>query len=496
MKIKKLVVLSLLFLGFSSCDDQLDIVQPSEINEAVIFSSIPTFRNALNTVYASFPYQNTMIFNAVWTDEIKIGLTNGGQGITNGEHGYVLNDQSGDAGSIWNSHHRMINLANRVIVGAPSVPVTSPAEEAQVKDIVAQARFLRALTLIQVMPYFTTDLADNAALSIIAFEDVPQTTAKRPRSTNGEVYAIIEADLTYAEANLATRTGDDALRFANLNGCKAIRARMALYRKQYPQAQQLAQDLIDVVPLSPRAQYTAMWSDANNNERIFFIARQVGNASFSGLFSNVGPGIGKNNWYEMGRGLFEKYAMNDIRRSAFTGLNDNSNVSTLGISSVSPNPNTDPAYRENDQICINKYPGKSNVPYLADFKIFRVAEMYMIKAEAQIAQNNLSGAAETLKAVRDARHTTVQPLPNYGSQQAAYQDLLLERRKEFCFEAMRYIDIKRLGQVANVTFDRFFRDCAINNSCTPPAPGDHRFTMPIPNSERNANPNVVQNPNY
>ncbi len=496
MKIKKIVVLSLILFGVYSCEDQLDIVQPSEINADVIFSDVATFRNALNSVYASFPYTNTMIFNAVWTDEVKIGFTNGGQGITDGSHGYVLNDQSGDAQSIWNTHHRILNLANRVIVGSATVPATTPANEAIVRDIVAQARFLRALTLIQVLPYFTTDLADDSALGIISFEDVPPTTAKLPRSTNGEIYALITADLTYAEANLATRTGADLLRFANVNACKAVRARMALYRKQYPLAQQLAQDLINVVPLSPRAEYSAMWTDANNNERIFFIARQAGNASFSGLFSNVGPGIDKNNWYEMSRGLFSKYAMNDIRRSAFTGLNDNSNTSTLGISSVSSSPDTDPNYRLNDQVCIYKYPGKSSVPYLADFKIFRVAEMYMIKAEAQIAQNNLSGAAETLKLVKDARHATAQVLPTYASQQDAYQDLLLERRKEFCFEGMRYIDIKRLGVAANVSFDRFSRDCAINNSCTPPTPGDHRFTMPIPNSERNANPNVVQNPNY
>jgi hypothetical protein len=501
MKARKIIALSLLVLGFGfhSCEDQLDITQPGEINEQVIFGSMTTFQNALNAVYGAFPYTNTVNFNSVWTDEVKLGLTNGGQGIGDGSWGYVLTDQSGFAASLWNSHHRVINLANRVIVGSSSVPAPTDADQTRVADMVAQARFLRALALIQVLPYFTTDLADDNALGIIAFEDVPSVVDKRPRTANGATYQIITQDLDFAEANLATRTGADALRFANVNGCKAIRARMAIYRKQYANALSFAQELITAVPLSPRGQYGAMWTDANQNERIFFFARQVGDASFGGIWSNVGPGINNNNWYEMGRGLFEKYANNDIRRFVFAGLPGDPDYVIPPfpqISSLSTDPDTDPDYRVTDQICIYKYPGKNNTPYLADHKIFRVAEMHLIKAEAQVGLSQLGDAALTLKTLRDARHSAPTQLPSFASQQQAYADVLLERRKELCFEAQRYIDVKRLGPLANQTFDRFFRDCALNLSCTPPAATDYRLTMPIPNSERNANPNAAQNPNY
>jgi hypothetical protein len=53
-----------------------------------------------------------------------------------------------------------------------------------------------------------------------------------------------------------------------------------------------------------------------------------------------------------------------------------------------------------------------------------------------------------------------------------------------------------LGSLANETFDRYFRDCAINNSCTSPSFNDYRLTLPIPALERNANNNAQQNPNY
>lgn len=509
MKSRKIIVLALLIFGFGfySCEDNLDITQPGELGNDVIFSNMTTFQNALTAVYGSFPYTNTVSFTSVWTDEVKLGLTNGGQGVTDGLWGYVLTDQTGPVAGLWNSHHRTINLANRVILGSATVPTNTPAEVERAADIVAQARFLRALTMIQALPYFTTDPSDLNALSFIAFEDIPSALAKRPRSTNGEIYQIIEQDLAFAEANLYQNRAAiinptnpnpaDNLRFANRIGCKAIRARMALYRKQFSQAQAFAQELIDEIPLAARGSYAGIWTDANLNERIFYFAKQVGDGTFSGIWSNVGPGINNNNWYEMGRGLFEKYANNDIRRFVFTGLSGDPQFIPPGlISTVSPDPVNDPDYRQNDQICIYKYPGKNNVQYLADFKIFRVAEMYLIKAEAQIAQNQLADAAQTLKTLRDARHSTATALPNYGSQQAAYADLMLERRKELCYEGQRYIDVKRLGSLANQSFDRFFRDCALNLSCTPPAIGDHRFTLPIPNSERNANPNATQNPGY
>ena len=122
--------------------------------------------------------------------------------------------------------------------------------------------------------------------------------------------------------------------------------------------------------------------------------------------------------------------------------------------------------------------------------------MHLIKVEAQIGLGQLNNAAISMKVLRDARILPLQALPVYTTSIQAYQDLLLERRKELCYEGHRYIDIKRLGQSANTTFDRYFRDCAINNSCTPLPINDYRLTLPIPAIEINANNTIIQNPNY
>ena len=496
---KKLLLLFLslgIITTFFSCEDELKIKQPGEVDSEVVFTSIGNLQSALYTTYGSFPYTNIVRFVSVWTDEAKIGLTNGGQGISDGSFGYVMNDQSSDASSIWVSHNRLVNSANRVIVNAPNIPVNSPAEQAQVNDIVAQARFLRALATIQHLPFFTTDLASDNALGLIIFEDVPSATDKRARNTNLEAYNLITQDLNYAEANLISTRTDKF--FATIDACKAIRARMAIYRKDYATALTYSDQLITAYPLANRNVFRNIWTDSDvNAERIFYLKKLVGDGAFGGIWSNVGPGINNNNWYEFGRGLFQQYDTQDIRRYVFTGLAGDSNFTPPGvISTISSNPDNDPDYRVNDQICIYKYPGKNNTPYLADFKIFRVSEMYLIKAEAQLGLNQLSSAAQTIKALRDARYSTAQIAPNYTTQEIGYKDLLKERRRELCFEGHRYIDIKRLGSLANETFDRYFRDCAINNSCTAPSFSDYRLTLPIPALELNANNNAQQNPNY
>ena len=118
-----------------------------------------------------------------------------------------------------------------------------------------------------------------------------------------------------------------------------------------------------------------------------------------------------------------------------------------------------------------------------------------IGAEAAADANDLAGAAGFIKQLRDARFGSDQTLPTYNSQQAAFADILDERRKELMYEGHRYKDLKRLGSRANVGVDRDAIDCAVNGACSLPVT-DFRFTVPVPLVELNANPNVQQNPGY
>jgi hypothetical protein len=146
---------------------------------------------------------------------------------------------------------------------------------------------------------------------------------------------------------------------------------------------------------------------------------------------------------------------------------------------------------------IQKYPGSEGTPLMNDLKIFRVSEMYLIRAEAAVASGNLGEAASLIKEIRDARFGSDTPLPSYGSATEAYAAILDERRVELSFEGHRYLDLKRLGTRANQGVARDAVDCSINGACSLPA-DDFRFTMPLPIVEFNGNPGLreQQNPGY
>ena len=133
----------------------------------------------------------------------------------------------------------------------------------------------------------------------------------------------------------------------------------------------------------------------------------------------------------------------------------------------------------------------------------RVSEMYLINAEAKALSGDTEGAAEMIQSLRNARFGIESQLPNYnGILQTAIEDILRERRLELAFEGHRYLDVKRLGQIAGVGFERAQRDCGQDSheavECNLQAT-DFRFTFPIPIDELNGNANISQedqNPGY
>jgi starch-binding outer membrane protein, SusD/RagB family len=165
---------------------------------------------------------------------------------------------------------------------------------------------------------------------------------------------------------------------------------------------------------------------------------------------------------------------------------------------VDYNYTTSTDYRNTDKLCNRKYPGTTTNGLLVnDIKICRLSEMYLIKAEALVATGNLSGAAAAIKALRDSRTNRLQPLPVYANATEGYKDVLKERRLEFMCEGFRFLDLKRLGAVANEGILRDPQDCAVNGACSLQVT-DYRFALPIPTIESNANGAILatQNPGY
>ena len=119
-----------------------------------------------------------------------------------------------------------------------------------------------------------------------------------------------------------------------------------------------------------------------------------------------------------------------------------------------------------------------------DFIVFRLAEMYLIKAEAQLAQNNQSGALATLNTLRKAR--AVKGADNSLKGTVAISTILDERAVELCGEFQRWFDLKR----THTLVDRVKQHNAQGKDNV----ALKHYYRPIPLSQLDACSNVIQAP--
>ena len=118
--------------------------------------------------------------------------------------------------------------------------------------------------------------------------------------------------------------------------------------------------------------------------------------------------------------------------------------------------------------------------------LFRLAEMYLIKAEALVRQGKTGEAHDVLTEFCQARYTGEVTIPSDA--EALLQEVLDERLREFYMENdFRWLDMKRLG----VRLER-----SIGGERVVLEPDDFRYCFPIPARELRLNKNMVQTPGW
>lgn len=126
------------------------------------------------------------------------------------------------------------------------------------------------------------------------------------------------------------------------------------------------------------------------------------------------------------------------------------------------------------------------ISYGGCLMLFRLAEMYLIKAEALVRQGKTEEAREVLKEFCEARYNGSVEIPS--DPEALLQEILDERLREFYQENdFRWLDMKRLGVQVERTIagERFVLQ-----------PDDFRYSFPIPLREMQLNKNMVQTPGW
>jgi hypothetical protein len=134
----------------------------------------------------------------------------------------------------------------------------------------------------------------------------------------------------------------------------------------------------------------------------------------------------------------------------------------------------------------SKYKIKSGTPLKEYSMVIRLAEIYLIRAEARAQQNNLSGAIDDLNTIRWRAGLGGTLFTTKAGILAAIQK---ERRIELFSEwGQRWLDLKRSASVDSVMANQ---TQIKGNTWT-----STQQLYPIPLAEISANPNLVQNSGY
>ncbi|THD30603.1 RagB/SusD family nutrient uptake outer membrane protein [uncultured Flavobacterium sp.] len=502
---KSILLLPIFFLMLLSCSDAYDIVQDNELPEDEAYVTIGHLRSGLNGAYAAYGPDfggDAIAFNDLFTDNIRRGPNNNGQGAE--EYNFLIQPNSDMPTAVWSNRYATINRVNRVLRAYDRLfPTFNEVDQRNAKHVKGNLLALRALCHLDLFQYFTVDYKNLSAPSVIKMDFVPNSPFDvYPRNTVGEILTFIKQDLTDAKtflaAGLQLAPGETVLP-SSLTAYNSpiylrevavdfIRCRVAMLEGDYPTAESIATTILatPAFDLANRAAYLQMYGNADApGECIFKLSRVLNNNSILNLFyfntNSTGP---IDPYLTASKQLYDLFppvnsANNpDVRRVVLFG-----NV-------------VDPANIAIDNYPIRKYVGSADGPTINDVKLFRSSELKLIVAECKARNSDFLGAATAVKELRDKRITTTNVLPTYTSLNAALTDILLERRKEFAFEGHRYLDLKRIGGEINVGINRLESDAFSFSAPTSLAAGDYRFTLPIPTVELTANPTIVQNPNY
>ena len=278
----------------------------------------------------------------------------------------------------------------------------------------------------------------------------------------GEVMAQIEADFAQAKTLLPAVTpatfSDTVFNKVNI---AAYQARAALYKGDYPAAITYSTEVISsgVKPLVNGSDFAGIWTDANFNETLFrvrYTTNTIGSLWTAGANIYIAPSDK----------LVASYGAGDIRKAAYIGTTGGNNY-------------------------VNKFYVSSRGARIVDIKACRIAEMYLIRAEANAkkASPDVTAGAADLNALRAMRITGYTPV-TFASPDDLITAVLAERFKELCFEGFRFYDLRRNG----LPVQRIASDASADWLTLPAT--SYKFVFPIPQDEMNANPNMTQNDGY
>ncbi len=452
---KKITFILSLIVVFTSCKKFLEVQPKLQIDQELAITNAGTAKTAANGLFnllaaggyygSNFPALSYLSAGDIQWSGSQSDPNEITKHLTSATNGYVQ--------SAWTAIYRTIGQANHIIAKVPQVndPLLTTALKNQ---YLGEAYFVRALA------YFDLARGWGGVQLVLNPTNTSSDNKGIPRSSLADTYAQVLKDLNAAEPLVPTNISRNRV---TLRTVQALKARFYLYQKDWALAEQFATNVIgDNANYNLVTPYSSFF--ANNAvataESVFELAYTVSNTN------------GHSNWWlPPALGGRREWSPNDATVAL---LNDATIGGTrkelLGRTAAPGNLwygklyyrtplGTDPAY------------------------VIRIAELWLIRAEARAEQGKLIGANSAqsdLNAVRTratAGNTTAVTLADF---RLAIEK---ERQVEFPFEADRWFNLVRTDRAQTVLA----------------LPDKHLYLFPIPYNETLVDPALAgnnRNPGY
>ena len=458
-----IIILALALLGISySCSK--DSLEPTLAQSKSVETSINTAEDLQGILYgaynrmthATYYGRDLIIYNEVRSDNC----------FANGKSGRFVNPAAMNVSvsdayptDTWSQIYAVIANAN-IIINAEDIE----GDQDEIDHIKGQAYAIRALAHFDLLKLFgqqhVTDLGANSELGVPYITEYKGEDLLPARNTVTQVKDAVNNDLNQALTLMSASLNDDAKQAITTHAVNALKARVAVYFKDWPAAKAACEEVIasgefQIVEVDA---FTGIWTTDSPVNSIFALAfSNTDNQNINGLqYIYRGTQYGD---IEVLSDLSDLFEAGDIRgfASGMLGMED-TKIRNMG-----------------------KFPDMTS--YSDDIMLIRYEEVVLMYAEALFEINNADPEALVwLNKVPAERNATL-----YA--EATKANIMLERRKELAFEGFRFDDLARTG--SNIPLVDPLKQT--HGGVTY---GSYKYAFPIPRVELNANSNMVQNAGY
>lgn len=450
-------VIGIILLGpVSGCKKMIQPAPSStQLLSSEIFNDSVTVQSALSGLYGkisvlsttpSYRYSISTLSGFSADELLYVGSTYD-QYINNG-----LTVSDGNVSDIWTASYSAIYAANSIIEG---VNTGSNLSDGFRNQAIAEATFIRSFCYFYLVNLYgdvplvlSTDVAKNALM---------------PRTPAATIYGQLIADLKSVQGVLPAdySISGTARTRANKWIATALLARAELYNSQWTDAEAQAGSVIANTTLFSLPTDLAQVFSPSGKEAIWQVYNDAtGYTAFAGqVLPNATTKIPT---YVLNPQLVNAFESGDKRKSSWTA-----SLVYNGATYYYP-------YKYKSIV------QGANTEY---YTLLRLAEQYLIRAEARARQNNISGSQADLSVVRNRAG-----LPNTtaGDQASLLLAIEQERRVELnCEWGHRWLDLKRTNRVN-----------AVIGAIKPATWKPTAALYPIPVGQISLNPNLTQNTGY